>query len=393
MVSMSGHFDWDAGIVNRNFFILQELVRRDDVGTVITLDFPPFSRKMIAKEFLKSQMANPLLRHVVFRTPFSYVQKRQLDGKVYYRYASLLPHLAPERFLAETQKIFHALGLDRPVLWSFDPLSFSLAKRSPHTATVFDTVDNWAQHPSFAAKREELEKAYDNIAHTADVIFTVSEDLQKRFPQHPRTFWIPNAVDEHLSRKLLTTPQPKNLQHLQRPIVGYMGIIQSRVDLPLVASVAMAHPDKTFVLVGPTWPVFLSRFRPKPLELQRFRRLRNVYFLGRLPFAKGLRVIRHCDVVMIPHVHNALTQSMNPMKLYEALALGRPVVTTPIAGLEPFREHIEIATDAKTFGEKIAYALKTDSPERQQARQKAVSALTWKKRVHDMMQKIPTLVR
>ncbi len=388
MVSMSGHFDWDAGMVNRNYFVLRELLRRDDVGTVVTLDFPPFSRKMMIKEAVKSQMFNPFLRNVVFRTPFSYVRKRSLNGKTYYHYASLLPHISPQRFLSETKKVFEKLSVQNPILWSYDPLSYPIMKQLSFSATVFDTVDDWTLHSSFTNKRATIEKNYALIGKTADCIFTVAESLTKRFPDATRVHWIPNAVDSLLIQEILTSLVPQELATFQHPLIGYMGIIQSRVDLSLVEAVAKRNPDKTFLLIGPTWPVFLSKIRPKTTELKRFRAIPNVRFLGRLPFAQGLKMIRHCDAVMIPHVRDHLTQSMNPMKLYEALALGKPVISTSVAGLDRFRDHVEVADTPEDFSEKISLALKIDSEEKQQARKLAVAEFSWEKAVSQMVEKL-----
>ena len=106
--------------------------------------------------------------------------------------------------------------------------------------------------------------------------------------------------------------------------------------------------------------------------------------LGRIKFEDAPSYVNKFDVAIIPHKLNSLVQTMNPMKMYDYLACGKPVVATGGAGLSMFKEYIHIANDSEKFIEAIDHELKSDSKEKQNNRRSAVRPHSWKARADKM---------
>jgi glycosyltransferase involved in cell wall biosynthesis len=154
--------------------------------------------------------------------------------------------------------------------------------------------------------------------------------------------------------------------------------MQDRFDVGLMADVARGMPDAGFVLIGPVFTPGL--FEP-------LRRLPNVFFTGRVHQTEVPALIKLFDVCIMPHVKDGLTAAMNPLKLYEYLAYGKPTVCTNAGDLEQFDGLIEIAGDAGEFRSKIEAAL-DEHPEKKRARIKFAGRQDWSKRVRSMVKEI-----
>ena len=126
-------------------------------------------------------------------------------------------------------------------------LNYKDLKNIKSRLTVFDSVDNWAEHSSYVKFKTRIEKSYDYIKKNTDIIFTVAEDLKNLFDDQPNVYWIPNGVDlKHYQDewKLVN----RDIGDLPKPIIGYIGVIQDRVDLELIQFLAENNPNKSFVL-------------------------------------------------------------------------------------------------------------------------------------------------
>ncbi|MCS6285304.1 MAG: glycosyltransferase [Nitrospira sp.] len=155
-----------------------------------------------------------------------------------------------------------------------------------------------------------------------------------------------------------TFEKPEDLQGIDGPIVGYVGSLHEWVDLELIRAVATSMPDYQFVFVGP-----IVR------DVEGLRSLPNVRFLGQKPHGEVPRYVRFFDVCIIPYVRDAYTETTYPAKLNEYLALGKPVVATPLPELVDYNEEFDgvlrLAGDAPTFASALREAVGSNAPERQ----------------------------
>jgi glycosyltransferase involved in cell wall biosynthesis len=123
---------------------------------------------------------------------------------------------------------------------------------------------------------------------------------------------------------------------LPAPRFGYIGLIDERSDLELMADVAAAMPDCTFVFVGPS-AVDAGKC---------FAHLTNVHLVGPIPYRELPAVMQGLDVLFLPYRINDLTATISPLKLKEYLASGKPVVASPLPEVKPYEGAVSLARDA-----------------------------------------------
>lgn len=354
------------GVVNRNFFVLQKLQHSPLVRTILAVDFvfPSFRRRL--KEFLFAE---------IWRTTEHTIRKRPLY-KVEKFHATYVYSGVSYRFVP---RVMRELGFRNVLLWVYNPLGARAAFSFPHHFSVFDAVDDWRHHPAYRGGyfQNALTQQYDFIDKHFNRVFTVSESLKNIFPRNAHVQWIPNGVDmQHF-----TAPRslPADLARIPKPWIGYHGVIQDRIDVDLLAFVAQQRPNWSFVFVGVVWPFE---------ALQKLRALPNVFFLGQKHYHEIPAYVQHFDVGIIPHKRNLFTESMNPLKVYEYLVCGVPVVATPVAGMESFSYVVGMASDAKAFLRVTEAALEKRTPEDDHRLRSAVRDHTWDVRVEEMLRAV-----
>jgi glycosyltransferase involved in cell wall biosynthesis len=160
-------------------------------------------------------------------------------------------------------------------------------------------------------------------------------------------------------------------------VVGYVGVIDFRLDVDLIAYMAERHPEWSVALVGP--------MKGDTQDLTRLRSLRNVHFLGRQPLEAVPAFVKGMDVCLIPYVLNDYTHHIFPLKLYEYMAAGKPNVATAMEEMIPYEgAEMAIGRSREDFLGKVEAALATDSPERAAARREAARHESWDDRVEQV---------
>ena len=196
----------------------------------------------------------------------------------------------------------------------------------------------------------------------------------------------PNVADTALfARALGPAPADPAIDALPRPRLVFTGAISAiKLDIELLAGLARARPDWSLALVG---PVGLGDPHTDVAALEREP---NVHLLGKRAYEQLPAVLRGADAGLIPYVRSELTDSIFPMKVYEYLAAGLPVVSTPLPALEGVAD-VAIAADAAGFRERLEAELATDSPTRRAERSRSAEAHSWDARLREIASAIEKL--
>lgn len=228
------------------------------------------------------------------------------------------------RLRASIRHACRELGMSNSILWVSDPLMAKHMGRLGERLSVFDAIDDWAVHPQKQSMIGSVRAGYARVRAQADVVFAVSQDLAAQLEGGKGVVsWQPNGVDA--SRFAEPRECPAQLRDLPRPVVGYVGTIQQRVDPQLIEASASAIPGGSVVLVGPV---------QTPDRFSHVDRLPNVHFVGACEASDVPAFVQHFDVCIVPHVDDAFTRSMDPLKIYEYLAAGKPVVAAGVARMD-----------------------------------------------------------
>ena len=381
LFAMSSYKEWARGVRNRNYFIVQNLLRHFALHRILLVNYlsPTFKRSLrVAHENLFFSEGLKVKRGIFSSIYQPFETMRVLS--------TIKNYTAPKEFsaevAAEAREFLGALPL---LVWSYYPLSISYFSfpfgvlENQKVLKIFDAVDNWMAHPAYLQKRHILQKNYEYIEKHCDVIFTVSKNLKTGlFPHARNAHVVPNGVDFAFFKKVPVGERSSFLKGIKRPIAGYVGTIESRIDVDLVNFLAERNPKISFVFAGPIW---------KSAEVDRLRGRRNVHFIGRIAYEHIPALMREFSVGIIPHRHTALTASMDPMKAYEYLACGIPVIATPVPLPKNLARWIQIAGPTLEFNALLGELIKQKSPRLQnKAELERVLALSdWKYRVDDML--------
>lgn len=271
------------------------------------------------------------------------------------------PSLPPERTAAEVTRLVDELvgahELERYILWLYTPMALQFVRHLRPELVVFDCMDDLA---SFAGAPPELRELERELLDVADLVFTGGYSLyEAKRDHHPEVYPFPSSVDvAHFTRAREQQPDPADQASIPRPRVGYAGVIDERLDLPLLAELAEALPSASFVLLGP-----VAKIDPSELP-----RAPNLHYLGMKRYGDLPAYLSGWDVAMMPFALNDATRFISPTKTPEYLAAGLPVVSTPIRDVvRPYGQLglVSTASGAQELAAAIQAAFEGGAPHRE----------------------------
>ena len=213
-----------------------------------------------------------------------------------------------------------SLAMSDPILWTYLPTDTARdvigRLRSPRSLVVYSCLAEFAE---LVTDRDALAHAEEALLAQCDLVFALP-DLVERCARHSERVvpWSPGVNTERFDPWADPSP-PAELLHMRRPVIGYVGGLHRHLDVGLLADLIEARPDWTWVFVGPVQ----SAVDP-------IARRPNVRLLGELPHAGLPGAVAAFDVGIVPYRLSAYTTSVIPTKVGEYLAMGKPVVSTPI---------------------------------------------------------------
>jgi GT2 family glycosyltransferase len=227
---------------------------------------------------------------------------------------------------------------------------------------VYDCID---EHSGFSTYRAATQQDEEQLIAQSDLVVATAHRLHEKIqPVARRTALVPNAADYgHFSLARDENP----LTHLPRPIIGYYGAISDWFDVAMVHAAALARPAWQFVLIGHTFGADVSGLQALP----------NVHLLGEKPYATLPNYLHQFNVACIPFKLTPLTLATNPVKFYEYLSAGKPVVAVELPELEPFREYFYPVRNAADFVPQIERALQETPSMTVGPRQRLARENTW----------------
>jgi glycosyltransferase involved in cell wall biosynthesis len=284
-----------------------------------------------------------------------------------------------------TAPLIRALGrrLGAPVvLWLYDPCAFDLIGACGEELAVYDCVDDYAEQVGANARRRRFVAEADaEVARRAGLVFATTDGLfERQRRRNVNTHLVPNGADyDHFASVGEGSEAPEALA-LGRPLVGFAGnLTLEKVDFALLERFTEARPSWTIALVGPAD----ARARP---AVERLASRPNVAWLGPKPYEDLPRYVAAFDVGLIPYRSNAYTRNCSPLKVYEYLAAGKPVVATGVPSLSSMEPDIVLTDGAEGFAAAVEDAL-APSQNGAIARRRALAARnTWETRAERLLQ-------
>ena len=230
---------------------------------------------------------------------------------------------------------------------------------------IYDCMDEWENMPLL---KPEVIAAERRLVRQADLVVVTAQKLMDKWKDSSKNIILArNGVDYDFYRRNLI---PNSLlAGVKHPLVGYFGAVAEWMDFELVAYAAIQRPEYTFVLVGAV-----------SADVSLIHDLPNVILLGQQPYEDMPRYLFHFDVCTIPFLKNPVTEATDPVKLYEYLSAGKPVVSVRLHEVEAFEQYVYLADSKEAFVEKLDAALKENDPTVWDDRIRFAQSHTWQNR-------------
>lgn len=265
---------------------------------------------------------------------FGQCAEARLESTVRGGVCVVTPHLpaglapaAVTRTMADLMaKLFVDQRIEAPNLWYYSPMALGWTRHLPAKALIYDCMDYLA---GFRGAPPELLDHEAELLARADLVFAGGASLHERIrTRHPNGHCLPSSVDiAHFGQARGELREPADQAAIPKPRLGYAGVIDERLDLALIASVAEARPDWQIVLVGP-----IAKIAPESLP-----QAPNIHLLGMKKYEELPAYLAGWTVGWMPFARNEATRYISPTKTPEYLAAGLPVVSTSIRDVvEPY---------------------------------------------------------
>ena len=249
----------------------------------------------------------------------------------------------------QLKKAISSINIRRPVIWTTTPLAIELIKTLESSLLIYDIQDEYTRFPG--KDHALLSRCETHTLSVSDLVLVVSDRLKetKKAASPVPIHLVRNGVDYNLSSRAVhrDTEVPKEMKQIPGPIAGYIGNIYDRLDQELIAGTAERLSEWSFVFIG------LVR-----CDVERLSRLENVYFLGMKPPSQLPGYMKAIDAGLIPHKVDSFTLCQNPVKLYEYLAAGLPVVSTPLPELNPYKDFVRFGSHPEDFSSALKKAIR-----------------------------------
>jgi glycosyltransferase involved in cell wall biosynthesis len=368
-----GFADWDSELRTNQHHLMSRLARENRVLFVESLGLR------------QPQLSSKDLSRIVRRLKRGLSPPREVDG-LHVLSPLVIPLHRYGVVRALNRRILpwlvgrtaRRLGMRSPLLWSYNPQAEVLIDVLRPSQVIYHCVDDVAAQKGVDA--DSFRAAERRFAERADLVFATSEPLASRLREFvPGALAMPNVADTELfARALEDGPVDPAIERLPGPRIVFTGaIVATKLDVGLLLELARARPDWSFALVGPIGAGDPST-DVSPLAAEP-----NIHLLGLRPYEALPGVLRGADAALIPYSLNELTRSIFPMKVYEYLAAGLPVVATPLPSLDGV-EGLVTAADAGSTGAELERLLAEDGPAARAERTRIASSHSWDARIDEI---------
>ena len=273
---------------------------------------------------LKDKLARPKLK--AYKQPGEEIK----PGLTVYALPPVLPFFNKFRFLNKlnqkriaryVRKRMKQHGMTDPLLWVYSPVTVDCVDHIPHSALVYDCVD---RHSAYGGLMDpQLVDAMElELAAKCDQVFATAKSLAERLKTaNQNTEFIPNGANfERFVEASQDLPCPEDMRDIPKPIFGFVGALQECIEYGFLEAAAAEHPEWSFVFIG----------RENPgVDLSKLRAMKNCRFLGLKPNTELPKYISQFDACLNLFDSSDLSKDVSPLKFYEYLATGKPIVSTP----------------------------------------------------------------
>lgn len=255
-----------------------------------------------------------------------------------------------------------------------------------HINDAWNTFSDW---------NDELSNNFSKLAERADLITCIAGSMARSLTVDglEKVKIIHHGVDADAIIAGHAAPCPTDIKDIPHPRIGYLGRITQKVDLGLVHKIASQHPDWHWVMIGTI--AGIRDASPSGQDLRKCLSLPNIHFIGRKDQIDLPAYLCHMDVNTLCYKvdETGFWTSGFPLKLFEYLASGKPVIGSDIENIKPYADVIDIAKTPEAWIESIKHALMYGGVGTPERRKQVAYENTWEKRTDDMEHHLMDMIK
>jgi glycosyltransferase involved in cell wall biosynthesis len=254
-----------------------------------------------------------------------------------------------------------------PVGWFYSASFAPLLEQINFETIVYDCMDELSLFKGASVHLINQEKYL--MAH-AEIVFTGGKSLYEAKKQlHSNVYCFPSSVDqEHFAQASKEIPVAEDISNILKPIVGYYGVIDERIDLDLLHKCAKKLQNVSFVMIGP-----LAKIENTDLPKEN-----NIHYLGMKSYDELPNYLKAFDIAMMPFALNDATKYISPTKTLEYMAAGKPIISTKITDVvRDYSESIALIENESEFCDAIETLLAKDHIQMQMEYKKILEKTSW----------------
>lgn len=267
--------------------------------------------------------------------------------------------------------------------WFYSPSFSPLLTEFKFDTVVFDCMDELSL---FKGAPQEIITQEKFLLSEAHVVFTGGKSLfESKSQAHNNVHCFPSSVDrKHFEQAKKEIKVPEDIKNIRRPVIGYFGVIDERIDLELLHRTAQLQPNMGFVMIGP-----LAKISVEDLP-----REKNIYYLGMKSYKELPNYIKAFDIAMMPFALNDATKFISPTKTLEYMAAGKPIVSTAIKDVERDYNHcISIVDTAENFSQTLEELWKVYQPDVSKEYEEILEKTSWDATASKMLNQIKSIAK
>ena len=278
---------------------------------------------------------------------------------------------------------YQKLGFKCNILWTYSPATTLYLNPNKFKYSIYHCVDDISVQPDMPGNYIRILER--DLSHKVNTIFTTTNTLMDKLGSFCSSKYVlPNVVDyDHFAFPKEESIQKANnlMRRIKQPIIGFVGAISNyKINFDLIKSCAERYPNFSFIFIGSIGE------GEGNTDISKITNLRNIFFLGPQSYKDLPGLMSKFDIAILPSHKNQYTNSMFPMKFFEYLAIGLPIVAIEIPALVPYKQYASLCIDNESFLQSIYNEVSdAKNPVKRKERKEFAKLNTYKNRTKKMI--------
>lgn len=272
------------------------------------------------------------------------------------------------------------LKVKNPLLWIENVRAADFLESFNWRLVIYHVSDNF-QYCPYTHNKDKLRKREKAVSQRSDLTICVSKELYNlKKAGRNNVYYLPHGVDfDYFRRSAESKQQYVRISDTPKPVVGYFGTLTAMNDIELLEYCAEQLPDVSFVIAGVVTSGDYTRLNQMP----------NVHMIGKIPYSDIASLCGSFDVCLLPWKINEWIKSCNPLKFFEYMASGKPIVSVPIREVaENYADILSVAHTKEQFCQAILWELENDGNQRKERRMSAAKNHSWDRHIQSLAELI-----